>query len=1081
MVRHALVTLLLIAAAPAYGAPGEAEKTVTHLSPPLGCNRITIAEGLPSPHVGAITQDAQGFVWLGTEDGLARYDGITMRVYRPKDDDPKSISAAYITALQVDADGKLWVGTTEGGVNLYDPKTDGFTRFTRGKGLSAEGVTAITRDPKNRIWVALSTGGLARWEPSNGTFVDFLAKPLDVAITSMQPAKDGSLWLGTASDGVIHWNPDDPKQTTQFREVGEKNIELGRSPVTSMLVASTGKIWFGTDGDGLFILDPATKAITEMRHDAGDPKTITDDHVLELLEDKNKAIWLGTANGLNKVEPNGLVTRFSHDPKDPRDPTKLAFASVESMFQDKAGVMWAGGFTVGVCTFDETRQRFGHYRTRTHGMGFFEDPDGSVWVGSYNGLYHFDWTKQQITHYQTLGKAIGDEGSVSLESTFMHSILRDKKGTLWLALQRNGLVAFDAQNETYKRYIPDPDKPNSLPVDIVFDQWEDDKGTIWLASWGAGLVKLDPETETFTSIMMPEGDSDTGLTSNHLYQIYPDPKEANTIWLGTAKGGLVKYNIASNTATAWRHQPGNPATLSSDDVLSIHRDPSGIVWVGTFGGGLNRLDPATGKVQQFTTSNSALTNNTIQGVLPGLENQIWVSTNGGGLLSLDTKTNTFTAYTVTDGVQDTEFSQSSFMRAKSGRLFFGGASGFNAFFPKDIARDPYVPPIAFTGFKIGNQDVKLAEPIWTQPRIHVSYADSFEIQFAALGFAAPKRNRYAYKLEGYDDKWIETDRPFATYAKLDGGTYTLRVRAANQHGVWNEEGIALKVEVKPPIWRTWPAYAAYLLLLAGIAFVIVRIQRNRIRRVEREGRLAVVEQDLALTGAVQSGFLPEHNEFTTEHVRLFGFYRPADACSGDWWWYEAMSRDRHLIIVGDVTGHGPGPAMVTAAVATAFRVFLQDGLDDVDEGLERLNREVLKVAKGKYHMTMAVLELVESTGEWTLYSAGAPPMLSLNVAGKHRVHFCPGAPLGTETGFELGKVQGKLKPSERLLLYTDGIPEIILPNGNVIGMRRFAQQYEQTRHQELRDAASSILQFADTTRGNEPQNDDWTFAMIQWG
>ena len=260
---------------------------------------------------------------------------------------------------------------------------------------------------------------------------------------------------------------------------------------------------------------------------------------------------------------------------------------------------------------------------------------------------------------------------------------------------------------------------------------------------------------------------------------------------------------------------------------------------------------------------------------------------------------------------------------------------------------------------------------------------------------------------------------------------------------------------------------------------LFRMQQQKVRRVEREGRLAVVERDLALSGAVQSGFLPEYNEINGAHLQLFGFYRAADACSGDWWWHEALGR-RHVILVGDVTGHGPGPAMVTAAVATAFRVLTGSGLSDVKQAFELLNQVVLHVAKGKYHMTMAALELDEITGWWVVHSAGAPPILSLDQSGKHKVHFCPGSPLGTESTFEIGRIEGRLSPYERILMYTDGIPEISLPNGTVLGMRRFAQIYERTRGQGLKDAAAAIVQLADQTQEGKPQTDDWTFTMIEW-
>ena len=199
--------------------------------------------------------------------------------------------------------------------------------------------------------------------------------------------------------------------------------------------------------------------------------------------------------------------------------------------------------------------------------------------------------------------------------------------------------------------------------------------------------------------------------------------------------------------------------------------------------------------------------------------------------------------------------------------------------------------------------------------------------------------------------------------------------------VWNEAGVALKIRVTPPLWRTWPAYGVYLAVLAAVAYIIIRVQRQRLLRAERDGRLAAAERDLALTGAVQTGFLPEHNEITTQHMQLVGVYRPADACGGDWWWHESMPDGRHLIMVGDVTGHGPGPAMVTAAVATAFRVLLELGITTMDQALALLNREVLRVGKGQYHMTMAALELDDATGRWILHSAGAPPILSLNTEG----------------------------------------------------------------------------------------------------
>ncbi|HEY0194426.1 MAG TPA: two-component regulator propeller domain-containing protein [Kofleriaceae bacterium] len=1048
------------------------------LTSPLGCDRLTIADGLPNSDVTAVAQDARGFMWFGTQDGLTRYDGTRMTVYRPNDKDPRSISSGYITSLALDSSGKLWAGTSEHGVNLYDPETDSFERIGAGAGkggLTSDGITAIVRDAKNRIWFAMSEGGLNRYDPATRTVVAYVAKPLDLPITAINAAPDGNLWLGTSTGTVLRWNPDDAKATASFQPIADA---ARTSSITAIRARTNGEIWIGTDTEGLFRLDPATKQVTAYRSDANDWGSISDNHVAVLVEDRHHVLWIGTANGLDQIADTGRVTRYQHDPNDPDNSMNLAFPQVESLFQDAGGVMWAGGFTVGICKFAEARMKFGHYRMTSYAKSLFQDPDGALWVGTLNGLYHYDWTTQRIAIYHSLGRPVGAvKEPLTLESEWLIALHKDHRGTLWIAFGRKGLVGFDPATDTYRQYLSNADDPNSLPVDTILNIAEDDRGVLWLATWGGGLVRFDPRSETFTSFTTNDT---SGITSNFLYAVYPDPKEKDTLWVATAKGGLDRFDQVKHTTRAYRHDEKDAASLSGDDIISVYREPGGLLWLGTYSSGFDRLDPQTGKAERFTTGNSRLTNDTIYGIVPDDAGKLWLSTNGGGLLQFDPQTKQFLAYDSSQGVQDNEFSQGAFLRGKSGQLFFGGPRGFNAFYPRDIKQDPYVPPVVVTGFKRFNQDLAPGSPVWTLPAITMSYSDSFEVQFAALAFAAPKRNRYAYQLEGFDGKFIETDRPFATYTKLSGGHYTLRIRAANQDGVWNEQGVALKLTITPPWWRSWQAYIAYVILLIGAVVAVLRIQRARVMQVQREGRLAVVERDLALTGAVQTGFLPEQNEITTPQFHLVSVYRPAESCGGDWWWHEPLPGGRHLVMVGDVTGHGPGPAMVTAAVATALRVLVSTGVTDVEHTLALLNREVLRVAKGKYHMTMAAIELDETTGYWRLFSAGSPPLLTLGEHGEHRVHFCPGAPLGTEVGFELGVIDGTLQRGDRVMAYTDGIPELQLPNGQMLGMRKFAQTFERTGGQSLRDAAATILGHADQIRGDQPQNDDWTFTLIEW-
>ncbi len=1053
------------------------DKETYRMQEPLDFDRVGAEAGLPQSEVQAIVQDDLGFVWFGTQDGLARYDGAQkMHVFRPSPTDAASISTGYVTALTIDKSGQLWVGTDTKGVNIYDPKTDHFTHYAHDKApnsLSSEGVNAVLRDHKDRMWFAMSGGGLNRFDEAKHGFVDYQSDPLDTSITTIANDASNNLWLGTTEEGVIRWNPDDGKSTRYLN--GPQG--LNNVAVNTILVSAKGTIYVGTEGEGLFIIDVKTGAVDQRRHDPTNPETLSHDHISTLFEDRDHAIWIGTHNGLDRLAADGKLTTFQHDAA---NPTSIVYPWVTSIYQDRGGVIWIGEKSGGACKFSPQRPSFGHYRMRSDtANSFFEDSDGTLWIGTYHGgLYHYDFANKKVTTYHTLGTP-NTEGAVLLDLAWISAVHRDKRGLIWIATLELGLIAFDPETESHKQYRADPKNPNALPNDTIWDIWEDPKGDLWLATWGGGLVRYDTKANKFTSLTM---DDSTGLSSNHLYRIYPDPKAANMLWIGTAKGGVVKFDTVARTGVTFAHKPEDPSSIASDDILAIYRDGAGSVWLGTYGGGLDRLDPNTGKAEHFTTVNSKLSSDVIFGILPDDSGALWLSTNGGGLVQFDPSKKTFFAYDASDGVQNNEFGQGSFMRDASGKLFFGGVGGFNMFVGSAIKRNAYPPPVVFTGLRALNQDVALALPIWTLPSLKMSYSDSFEVQFAALSFAAPQKNRYAYKLEGFDDKWIETDRSFATYTKLEGGNYRFRVRAANEHGVWNESGVAIKIGVSPPWWRTWPAFIVYVLIIIGIALLLFRLQRQRLSRAEREGRLQVIERDLELTGAVQSGFLPEFNEINTNRVNLYGFYRAADACSGDWWWHQMLPNGKHIVMVGDVTGHGPGPAMVTAAVATAFRVLINNGLSDIKHALVLLNEVVLSVAKNKYHMTMAAFEIDEATGVWQFHSAGSPPILSIGSTGKHRVHFSAGTPLGTESGsFETGLVEGRFEPTDRMLLYTDGIPEITLQNGNVLGMRRFAQMFERTKSQTLKQAASSIVEQADATQPNRAQQaDDWTFTIVEW-
>jgi serine phosphatase RsbU (regulator of sigma subunit)/sugar lactone lactonase YvrE len=608
----------------------------------------------------------------------------------------------------------------------------------------------------------------------------------------------------------------------------------------------------------------------------------------------------------------------------------------------------------------------------------------------------------------------------------------------------------------------------------VYDIHQAQDGILWLATFGGGLGRFDPNTRAYSAFTAEEH----GLSSNHLFRVEPDPTQPNMLWLGTANGGLERFDMVGGNVVHFRADPKNPATLSSDEVTAIYPDGAGVVWIGTFGAGLNRLDVTSKKVERFTTTNSGLSNDTVFAIVPDGKGKLWISTNGGGLLSFDPKAKTFLRFTERDGLNSNEFAQGSFLKTAGGELIFGGLGGFNAFYPAEIAPDPQPPLVVFTGLRRFNQEERLERPIWASSGLDLSFSDSFEIGFAALSYAAPDQNRFQYQLEGLDDRWIDTTHPFASYTRLPGGDYTFRVRAANRHGVWNQAGASIPISISPPPWRTWWAYGLYVLAAGLILYAVMRFQKQKVTRLQKENRLASIERDLEITATVQACFLPPSNTIDFGPYRVVGFYRPAAECGGDWWWYEHTGGSRHLIVVGDVTGHGVGPAMMTAAVATAFRVLTQSGTTTLEGLLDPLNREVLKFADGRYRMTMTGVEIDGDTGRYITWSAGAPPLLCLSNEGQANVVMARGTPLGTAS-FHAGQATGVLQPGQRLMLYSDGILESTLPNGRQIGLRRFARMLESTRAVGLGQAAQQIVSEADALHAGILQEDDWTFALLE--
>ena len=419
------------------------------------------------------------------------------------------------------------------------------------------------------------------------------------------------------------------------------------------------------------------------------------------------------------------------------------------------------------------------------------------------------------------------------------SLLVDRSGTLWVGTLTKGMDRFDRQHKTFTHFRHDPEDPTSLSGNGVTTIFEDSRGTIWAGAYGRGLNRLDRDTGEFVRYAHDPQDPNS-LSDDRVLTLYED--RDRVLWVGTEGGGLNRFDRRTGNFTSFRHDTEDSESLSSDTAWAIYEDAQRVLWIGTQGGGLSRWDPGdrdSGRpVFHRYTQADGLASMSVYGILGDDNGNLWMSSNRG-LSRFDPRTGEFRHFDTSHGLQSYEFNFGAYTHGKNGRLYFGGVNGFNTFLPRDVIDNPHIPPVVLTDFRRADEE---AEPIRISEveEIELTHRDYFvSFGFAALDFTAPERNRYMYRLEGFDEDWIDigTDRR-ATYTNLASGRYTLQVRGSNNDGVWNESGASLGVRVHPPPWKTWWAYTLFGLAVVGMTASYVRSQKRRLAHEAASTRAA---------------------------------------------------------------------------------------------------------------------------------------------------------------------------------------------------------------------------------------------------
>ncbi|HYG40456.1 MAG TPA: two-component regulator propeller domain-containing protein [Cytophagales bacterium] len=833
-------------------------------SPKIKFKHITSEEGLSQSHGMCILQDSEGFMWFGTHDGLNKWDGYKMTVYRNNPKDSTSLSNNDIVSLFEDRDNNLWICTING-LNLFDRKKESFKSFkhdpSNDKSISSSNVRSVYEDKDGDLWVGTNGGGLNKFDKKE-TFTRFNSDEIgsNTFICFYEDKKD-NLWIGTGN-GLRHYD----KKTnvfTSYRRIESDQNSLSGEFINAILEDHLGNLWIATQDGGLNLFDRSSKTFKHFLNHPNDPSSLGNNNLYCLIEDKSGNLWIGTENGgLNLLDRK--TNSFIHYTQDKNDPGSISNNTVSALYEDNSGNIWVGMHRGGINFFSTKPENFKHYKAEIYPNSIsnnnikpiYENKNGNIWIGTDGGgLNFYDRNKNTFQHFKH-----DPQNSRSIGSDAVLGIAEDHAGKLWVGTWGGGLNSFDHSTGTFKRYYHDPKDINTISSNNVWTLYKDKKGNLWIGSFGGGLDLLDSKTGKITRISAgPDGQE--ALTSKNIFVINED-KEGN-IWIGT-QSGLNRYNPITNRFTQFLADEKKNTAISSNYINAIFNDSKGRLWIGTQKG-LNLFNPQN-ETFSLAGEKEGLGIIAIQGILEDEKGNFWISTLKG-LAKFNPDIKSFQNFTIADGLQGNEFSQNSTLKTKSGEMIFGGLKGFNLFHPDSLKNNPFVPPVYITGFQIFNKNLEiggknspLTHSISQTKDITLSYKQSvFSFEFSALNYTAAENNEYAYMLEGFDTEWnyVGHQRK-ATYTNIDAGTYTFKVKASNNDGVWNEEGASIKLTITPPWYQTW---WFKVLLLVAISATIVSIFYLRVASIKQQNRLLekeVKKRTHELTDL--NSFLLERNE-----------------------------------------------------------------------------------------------------------------------------------------------------------------------------------------------------------------------------
>jgi ligand-binding sensor domain-containing protein/signal transduction histidine kinase len=842
----------------------------------INFEHLSAEQGLSQASVTCIDQDSTGFIWLGTYDGINRYDGYSFKVFKKDPENPNSLSHNFIRSMLVDREGNLWIGTLGGGLNRYNHKKEQFYRYQNNpqnpNSISYNEIYTIFEDGSGTIWIGTWGGGLnkvvyvkqADHTLSNSAgdsiiFVHFRHDPknpnslLNDKISSVAEDDNGLLWIGTR-EGISILDPAKDEFIAYYIHDPQNPHSLSSSNISYVCKDRAGNIWIGTWGEGLNKYNPDQKRFQRYMHNPDDPYSISHNTIMKLFSDRFGNLWIATwGGGLNRLPPANKKSKktgekfiqYQHHSEDQQN---IAGNSIYDIFEDRCGVLWFGTDWNGLSKYDPENIRLTHFRSDPNSpnrlndniiFALHKDRYNILWIGTRSGgLNALNHRTGKYTHF-----LYNPDDPHSLSHNTVRAICEDHSGNLWIGTE-SGLNQYDRINRRFIRYFLNPADPSTTNI---YSLYEDKDGYIWLGTWGSGLSRFNPKTKKFITFKYNPNDP-ASISDNIIWCITEDIQ--GQLLIGTDHGGLSRFDKKTNQFIHYLHNEKDTNSLSDNKILSILTSKSGDIWIGTTTG-LNQLiynyDPETTLVFKHYTVDNGLFSNTIQCIREDDHGTLWIC-NGDYLVTLNPETKKIRGYNAYSRLQVGEFSvNAAYKDPKTGEMYLGGINGFNVFHPDSIRENLTIPSVVITDFKLFNKTVPIGSKIKGRVLLKKSITetdmitlthkdDIFSIEFAALHFNSPQNNQYAYRLEGFEEEWnyVNSEQRTVSYTNMDPGSYTFRVKGSNNDGIWNEKGSSLKIIIAPPFWQTWWFRILSIILIGVLIITSFNIRTNRIRKHNME-------------------------------------------------------------------------------------------------------------------------------------------------------------------------------------------------------------------------------------------------------